>query len=120
MAQFLMEDSSWDVLTSKVLDTCRRLEELGLPIPHTVYVDNTVASENSIRAAVLGVVHVKEDHFHAMRRVTDELPDELAEKREWQRLGRQGAGCVSVVCVQGTDLYHVRHADTLSEQTPAV
>jgi len=90
VAQFLMEDSSWEVLKAKVEDTCRRLQQLGKPIPHTVYVDNTVSSESSIRAAVPGVVHVKEDHFHAMRRVTEELPDELAEKREWQRLGRQG------------------------------
>lgn len=87
VAQFLTEDSSWDALVPKVEDTCQRLVNLGRPLPHTVYLDNTVSGENSVRAAVPGVVHVKEDHFHAMRRTTSEVPDECPEKRECPRTG---------------------------------
>lgn len=83
VAQFLTEDSSFDALVPKVQLTCDRLRTLGLPTPHVVYLDNTVAGENSIRAAVPGVTHVCEDHFHAMRRVTSLLPDDLPEKSEW-------------------------------------
>ena len=60
---------------------------MGQQIPHTVYLDNTCSGENSIRAAVPGLAHVQEDHFHAMRRVTEELPDDLPEKRKWPGAG---------------------------------
>jgi hypothetical protein len=85
VAQFLTEDSSWDALVPKVEDTCQRLVRLGEPIPHTVYLDNTIAGESSINAAVPGVVEVKEDHFHFMRRVSGEVPDGVPEKREWPK-----------------------------------
>uniref|UniRef100_A0A383VCY3 Uncharacterized protein n=1 Tax=Tetradesmus obliquus TaxID=3088 RepID=A0A383VCY3_TETOB len=80
MAQYLVEDTSWDALVPKIEATCQRLERLGLDLPHTVYLDNTTSSENSIRAAMPGLANVQEDHYHAMRRVTTELPDDLPEK----------------------------------------
>jgi hypothetical protein len=82
VAQFLTEDSSWDALVPKVERTCQRLRALELDTPHTVYLDNTVAGESSIRAALPGVENVCEDHFHAMRRVTSAVPDDVPEKSE--------------------------------------
>lgn len=84
VAQYLTEDSSWDALVPKIQDTCQRLVNASQPIPRTVYLDNTVAGESGIQAAVPGPVEVKEDHFHSMRRVTNEVPDECPYKSECQ------------------------------------
>lgn len=82
MAQFLTEDSSWEALTPKLQQLNSRLTDLGLPTPKAVYLDNTMSSEASIRSALSSLNDVKEDHFHAMRRFTSQLPDDLPEKRE--------------------------------------
>lgn len=83
MGQYLTEDSSWEALMPKLQQLDKRLQGLGLPTPTAVYLDNTMSSEDSIRSALSGLEHVKEDHFHAVRRFTSQMPDDLPEKREW-------------------------------------
>lgn len=80
MAQYLTEDSSWDTLVPYMQQLEKRLTAQNLPTPSIVYTDNTKSSENSILAALPAVEYVLEDTFHAGKRVTSTIPDDVAQK----------------------------------------
>lgn len=101
MAQYLVEDSSWEALIPKIQQLDQRLRALGLPTPWAVYLDNTAAGENSIRMALPSVQEVKEDHYHATKRFTSQLPDDLPEKRKL------------MFCCSSVQLYVTAHRATI-------
>lgn len=78
VAQYLMEDSSWDALVPKLQALMQRLQQLELTKPDVVYLDCTMAGQASVEAAVgVDEAHVLEDFFHGLNRITRVLPDSL-------------------------------------------